>query len=243
MGHSMQLLELVAGKLSVEYPRPTFRYVFESRIPGTRAHPDIQIFEPNAGTLVCAVEIGYTRPEKLTLYREILKIRDVRWYDKLGNIHADVKTRVEVVTLELASPQTVFAYKINDHVPCIAEECADLPEDESHVGVETTLLTDYIRALLPSRCDKCCSCWLADPDNEAWDLRESLMCLEPREIGIQFGKRQHISLPQELFGLPILWIDAWFISDFDRDSYRCRAAELRVRANQVRPEEEAGFKP
>lgn len=33
------------------------------------------------------VEIGNTRPEKLTAYRDDLKIPDVRWYDKQGRLH------------------------------------------------------------------------------------------------------------------------------------------------------------
>jgi hypothetical protein len=38
-------------------------------------------------TLVCVVEIGYTRPEKLKLYHEH-EIKDVRWYDKKGRLHS-----------------------------------------------------------------------------------------------------------------------------------------------------------
>lgn len=81
MGHSPQLLEQIAALAAPTYPRDRFQYVFEGSFEARRIFPDIQIFD--GSTLVCVVEIGYTRPEKLRLYRE-RGIRDVRWYGKGG---------------------------------------------------------------------------------------------------------------------------------------------------------------
>jgi hypothetical protein len=47
--------------------------------------PDIQVVD-EGGAVHCVVEVGYTRPEKLTRYRA-LGIPDVRWYAKDGTLH------------------------------------------------------------------------------------------------------------------------------------------------------------
>jgi hypothetical protein len=98
VAHSPELLEAIAAKLRPTYPPDRgFSYVYERRIAGITAVmiPDIQVADAS-GRIVCAVEIGYTRPEKLTAYRRTLKLQDVRWYDKAGHLHGDVTERVVV---------------------------------------------------------------------------------------------------------------------------------------------------
>jgi len=122
-----------------------------------------------------AVEIGYTRPEKLTTYRQKLKIPDVRWYDKQGKLHADVTEKLIKVSLELTPSSTMFVYHVLGQVECVDEACCDVcagHEDHDEgcedchtyrkLDVVTTVVTDYVKAFFPSFCDKCGSHWLAD---------------------------------------------------------------------------------
>jgi len=86
MGHPRWLLDLIADDVRRTYPEPDFRYVYEKALGLTdwRNQPDIQVLS-GGSTIVCVVEIGYTRPEKLKLYHE-REIKDVRWYDKKGRL-------------------------------------------------------------------------------------------------------------------------------------------------------------
>jgi hypothetical protein len=85
MGHPRSLLDMVAVDVRRTYPERQFRYEYDKflRLTDRRNQPDIQVFQGD--TLVCVVEIGYTRPEKLKLYHE-QEIKDVRWYDKHGRL-------------------------------------------------------------------------------------------------------------------------------------------------------------
>jgi hypothetical protein len=85
MGHSKELLEMIAADVRRTYPEPEHRFVYEKGLKLTdfRNQPDIQIFR--GATLVCVVEIGYTRPDKLKHYHEH-EIGDIRWYDKKGRL-------------------------------------------------------------------------------------------------------------------------------------------------------------
>ena len=86
MGHPVTLLNLIAEDVRQSYPEPEYRFAFEKplRLSDRRNQPDIQVFDA-AGSLCCAVEIGYTRPEKLEHYH-LQGIPDVRWYDKQGRL-------------------------------------------------------------------------------------------------------------------------------------------------------------
>jgi hypothetical protein len=55
------------------------------QVPGQfkSRRPDFQVVKN--GKILCAVEIGYTDPEKISLY-EKLKIPDIRWYQKDGRL-------------------------------------------------------------------------------------------------------------------------------------------------------------
>jgi hypothetical protein len=63
--------------------------------------PDIQVIKHSK--IVCVVEIGYTRPEKITEYRR-MGIPDIRWYSKEGELHNEqnLVSRVE----KLVPPDT-----------------------------------------------------------------------------------------------------------------------------------------
>jgi hypothetical protein len=217
MSHPRELIDRIASHLAVEYPRDLFHYVFESALRGTRMQPDIQITQ--GGVPVCVVEIGYTRPEKLTAYRQHYRIPDVRWYDKTGRLHADVEARVIQVAVTLAPPAVVYLYETVAQVPCIA--CPDLYADSGlrripdtrydryvrrygldaaddreeatsnaeYEETSTLVVTDYLKAWLPTVCDRCGRSWFADLQDDAeliaWALDD-----EPREIAKQFGARR-----------------------------------------------------
>jgi hypothetical protein len=99
MGHSSELLNRIAEDVARAWPKGKgYRMEFEKPLagqPGLRMLPDIQVLDPSK-TVCCVVEIGYTRPEKLTKYHE-LGIQDVRWYDKLGNIHGNIDKALKVI--------------------------------------------------------------------------------------------------------------------------------------------------
>lgn len=86
MPHPKELLDSITEKLLPQYPRSEFTYVYEQGLNLTdrRNQPDIQIFDASRA-LLCAIEIGYTRPEKLKLYVD-QHIPDVRWYSKAGEL-------------------------------------------------------------------------------------------------------------------------------------------------------------
>jgi hypothetical protein len=72
-------------KIKKDYlPKLGYKYLIEEKLKGTEIdiQPDIQVID-DAGHVICVVEIGYTRPEKIALYKK-LKIPDIRWYSKDG---------------------------------------------------------------------------------------------------------------------------------------------------------------
>jgi hypothetical protein len=87
LSHDPTLIRGICDLLEREYSPALYDYVIEKPILGTRMFPDIAIVKKSSKKIVCVVEIGYTRPEKLTAYRRELKIPDVRWYDKQGVLH------------------------------------------------------------------------------------------------------------------------------------------------------------
>lgn len=97
MGHAPELLDHIEQRVRRDYPSPR-DVLREQRLMRERVYPDLQVVDA-AGTVVCVVEIGYTRPEKLALYKR-LGIGDVRWYSKAGEllnpytVTARVKRRV-----------------------------------------------------------------------------------------------------------------------------------------------------
>lgn len=87
MGHSRQLLDSIADKVLLDYPAESgFEIEFETYLRNIpyRMEPDIWVHRDDE--VICVVEIGYTRPEKLTRYKEI-GVPDIRWYSKEGELH------------------------------------------------------------------------------------------------------------------------------------------------------------
>jgi hypothetical protein len=105
VSHPKELIAMIMAKLQAEYPVSAgFEYVIEKALLGTRMLPDILIKHGQKN--VCAVEIGYTRPEKLTDYRRDHRIHDVRWYDREGKLH-----------VRAAVAPSTFAEKLQEALP------------------------------------------------------------------------------------------------------------------------------
>jgi hypothetical protein len=192
MPHSKELIDQILTKVAADYPQADgYNYVIEQAITGTRMFPDIVVMIGE--DIVCAVEIGYTRPEKLTAYRQQLKIPDVRWYDKSGVLHGDVEERSVLVKTSIEPDGDVFTYLIHNSVGCSSCEGSEagrrVPEkaaeryirrfgdeayerrqdeafEEERDDVETLLITDYVKLWLPSYCDKCGRTWMANDDDD-----------------------------------------------------------------------------
>lgn len=112
MAHDPSLIYRICELLRKDYDPTIYEFVIEKAIPGTRMHPDVVVRDISTKKIECAVEIGYTRPEKLTAYRKQLKIPDVRWYDRQGNLHGDVKEKIVKVSLELVPRFATYVYVI-----------------------------------------------------------------------------------------------------------------------------------
>ena len=83
MSHSIQVIESIRRELEKRYPsQDGYEYVIEEKLLQSQLNyqPDIQVVD-QSGEIVCVVEIGYTRPEKLAWYRE-KQIPDIRWYSR-----------------------------------------------------------------------------------------------------------------------------------------------------------------
>lgn len=217
MSHSRQLIESIAAKVAIDYPLDAgYEYVFEKSIRGTRMMPDILV--QRGGKHVCAVEIGYTRPEKLTAYRTTLRIPDVRWYDKAGNLHGDVDERVVTVSVTTRPQGDLFVYHAPNRIPCQGCEAVypsavpghaadryirrfggkayDTRNEEAWsqelVDVETMVITDYVQIWLPSFCDKCGRTWFATAGygiDDGDDMVDLFRSHRPVEIGQELGRR------------------------------------------------------
>lgn len=217
MAHPASLIEKILALLKTDYPEGRYTYKLEKAIPGTRMLPDIQVTD-TSGNICCAVEIGYTRPEKLTAYRHRLHIPDVRWYDKAGELHADVQERVVKVAIENQPLTNFVSYRIHDIVECHSEDCEseivaewnyqvaqiettmtereadDLEMEISEFLAEETILfvvTDYVRIWFCLFCDKCGNTELVSEDYsiDVWAVAEDLRELSPREFARSWGSR------------------------------------------------------
>jgi hypothetical protein len=87
MSHDPTLIRRICEDLEKDYDPSLYEYVIERPILKSRMFPDVATIERSSGIFQCVVEIGYTRPEKVTAYREQLKIPDVRWYCLQGILH------------------------------------------------------------------------------------------------------------------------------------------------------------
>lgn len=172
MGHSAELLARVASEVSRNWPMASVVLEKPLALTNRRMQPDVQLIEN--GRVVCVVEIGYTRPEKLTEYRR-LGIPDVRWYDKSCRLH-----HVEMKKAATESIERSVAYRQH-------------PESEWRFVGEFSLETCW--ALLEQACQlldfleaaetkpgrlRCIGRWLADTecgDHELREFRSELIAL------------------------------------------------------------------
>jgi len=160
MPHNKDVIQLVASQLHATYPESVFKYEYEKSfgLKDRRNQPDIQVFSPG-GELICAVEIGYTRPEKLDLYRTS-GVPDVRWYSRDGRLYgnharggnASVRLNIEYKT----SPNDVWRFVPSEvsawPCPFLEDELTRLyefPCDGIQAGV-TTLRSRLAREFLRS---------------------------------------------------------------------------------------------
>lgn len=119
--------------------------------------PDITIRD-HKGNVVCVVEIGYTRPEKLRAYRK-LKIPDVRWYSKSGELVTEWDIVQQIVHVKYKPPiQERFYLLVVEGIwrclECFEEIAKDLscncPEDSDcvcHKELDYVHLNDEIYSL------------------------------------------------------------------------------------------------
>ncbi|HEY9678637.1 MAG TPA: hypothetical protein V6C76_11545 [Drouetiella sp.] len=184
MPHSKELLDLIENTLLADYPATSYRYTREKVLAGTRMFPDIQISNQQ-NHVVCAVEVGYTRPEKLSRYRQECGIPDVRWYDKSGKLHTvhDLKQSIELKTTVLQPPIwdcSVYGFSTTAVHECSHSKMAPTSE------LEHFLLTDHVsRILVPSYCVECNATWLEDSllevhelvsSPQSWELCAEFIC-------------------------------------------------------------------
>lgn len=120
MSHSYDLLDSFLKEIQKSYPSDLgYEYIIEERLKGSRIdiQPDIQVVD-KAGHVICVVEVGYTRPEKIALYKELL-IPDIRWYSKDGkfvNPHEHIhmtETRI-IYYEEIPEEETWREVDLND---------------------------------------------------------------------------------------------------------------------------------
>lgn len=262
MAHPRELITKIADLLAVEYPTTAYSYIYEKPINEwfrkqmqSKMSPDITILAGNKP--VCVVEIGYTRPEKLTMYRETLRIPDVRWYAKDGTLHADVQERVVSVSVTAEPTGPVYQYELWDnvaHYGCpenegirrIPERCVkrfirlfgdraylarqDGAEEGESYDVHTIVLTDYIAVWLPTYCDKCGESFMADEMVGFYPLE--VCAYPPRQIADCLGARKTISWKQarelvEGFGLALHYMDGHFINPKDAQNIYLEAHTTR----------------
>lgn len=175
MSHPAQLIAKIRTLLESEYPCDLYRYQIEKSIPGTRMLPDILIMT-RSGQMQCAVEIGYTRPEKLSAYRKIHHIPDVRWYDKHGNLHSDVAEKTVRVKVKAAPEGTFSLWTAHESVACVQDNCDSW-------DVVTAIITDFWFVWLINRCQACHGCWLSEPmDMGAFQIIQDFKTTHPLEL-------------------------------------------------------------
>jgi hypothetical protein len=235
MPHPAGLIQKISRLVEQDYPRETHQYQVETLIPKTRMFPDILVRDRD-DNMLCAVEIGYTRPEKLTAYRDELKIPDVRWYDKQGRLHADVKEVAVSLTVSAEPACLLHAYDLRDVISCpgceegveadisasaeegtvLGEREMDLLFDATSDAVLTTLLTDHVRAWFPCFCDKCGGTWL-DDGYIAQGICFDLGVESGREFARRYGRRTEIAwrgcveLVQDRFDLELRYEEGLFV--------------------------------
>jgi hypothetical protein len=229
MPHPAELIQKIRALVERDYPSHLYQYQTESIIPGTRMFPDILVTKRGGG-MVCAVEVGYTRPEKLTAYRDQLKIPDVRWYDKQGKLHADVRELAVALTVQAEPVSTFYVYQFDGQIVCddcyteLAEhldddcdgdcDCDGDPAnpgdpgdllDQASAEVSTILVTDYVKVFFACFCDICGREWFED-DAEDIKLDFAHFDAESIRLGLQ-GDLREFAKQYGARSLPMHWKD------------------------------------
>ena len=171
MPHPKSLIESIRQQIERSYPSSNgFFYEFETRLIESpmRVFPDITVRNRDK-QIVCLVEIGYTRPEKLKEYRSRLGIADVRWYAKDGELITEWEQTIEIVKLEYQPDERETFYyvlMISDVVcdRCLTEIRSGLDpdltleeaiEEASEATYSHVWISDCNRGLAITFCDKC----------------------------------------------------------------------------------------
>ncbi len=159
MSHPKELLERIKAQLERDYPSGRFIYEQERTLreaAPARFLPDFSIRDLLTGNLVCLVEIGYTRPEKLKRYRE-LGIGDVRWYSKSGELMNDYHETVNVLRHIPSKQECFYYYLLTCEFAC--PECFDSwVESEKQEGREV----DFLLAYEEAEGSTFTHCWISD---------------------------------------------------------------------------------
>jgi len=129
VSHSSDLIESFLTEIKKDYlPELGYKYLIEEKLKGSKIdlQPDIQVID-EAGHAICVVEIGYTRPEKIALYKE-LNVPDIRWYSKDGkflNPHEHIyTTEVRVKYYEEFPKEEIWReVDLNEMSNLICETC------------------------------------------------------------------------------------------------------------------------
>jgi len=137
MSHALDLMERFLTMIKKDYlPELGFQYSIDEKLRASdkNIRPDIQVID-KVGHVVCVVEIGYTRPEKLTLYHEI-GIKDVRWYSKDGQI-VNPHERIHEVLVryypEFPEEEVWREVDLNQDSGLICESCLEIYRSEEHL--------------------------------------------------------------------------------------------------------------
>lgn len=245
MPHPTELLRKILVMVERDYPPSRYRYAIEKFLPGSpRVAPDIAVFGPKNEAL-CVVEIGYTRPEKLTAYRHSRKIADVRWYDKTGLLHGDVQEKTVRLTVAFDTDMEVTVYNPFNLVPCFASDCYSDPPDDcedfdeemenaldgAQDSVESVIITDDARAWIFNFCDKCGGSWLSSQESQDDDGVADILSELREGDGVshakEWGKRERMSwsrikqMMKESFDFDLVYGDGfWLFPEAERQFNR-----------------------
>lgn len=171
MGHPKELIEKFVAIMRETYKEidgHVFRLEESLADHKPRIAPDIQVFDKD-NKLISVVEIGYTRPEKIKIYRE-LGVQDIRWYSKEGElINAEEKTIV--IKKKYVSHEEELFYRLDIEFGSgiiMCENCGDAWGDwcseenkDMDILAETSCATvgelwcNKVRGILIYYCDQC----------------------------------------------------------------------------------------
>lgn len=235
MSHSKELLDKIATLLQRDYPQETHKYVFEKSLCGTRMYPDIQIRKKDGGRLCCLVEIGYTRPEKLTAYRMEYGVKDVRWYAKDGELHTAWEEKSVRVSIQWAPKGRFFLYALNGTVVenfyCESEFCKEERDSAEDVyeaaDIAWTQLSDSIAYVITDwgsawcvlLCDFCGAYYLLEDELEIADVlgylhtKRQRRCTLKENLNAQGTWEEMVSYVYEWTGKRLVFENGFLIAD------------------------------